>query len=426
MYVEGRYPMVDLSLRGQTEAAHRLLQAGDFLAALAICRRILEAFPRHVQTYLLLAKIYARLGQGELAADLWRRVLSADPENAAAWAGLAQVSAQRGLWDEARRQGELAAELAPGDEEILLELRRLGQAHSVAPSARRQLSRGALARIYLRGQLYGQAVRELRALVTEQPQRWDLRVALAEALWRDDRPEDAEAVCRGILAELPYCLKANLILGQLLLNGARDEEGRACLQRAQALDPENTVAQVLFGARSPLPPRLARLPWREEDAPPLELPYLVDDEEVVAEAVIIEGQARTPAPQAETRGTEAQPAPDAPAPTASGPQTTLPPEQPPTPAGPQAKWSLLDIQIRYVEENPDDAVARLDLARRLRASGQKEQALAHYRYLIEQDYALLGEVIRDLDGQSRLYPDDRATAELLRAARERERCQPKS
>lgn len=413
--------MVDLSLRGQSEAANRLLQAGDLLAALAICRRILEAFPQHVRTYLLLGQIYFHLGQGEVAADLWRRVLSADPENAAAWAGLAKLSAQRGLWDEARRQWALAAELAPGDAEIVQELRRLGQAHGTGPLARRQMSRAALARIYLRGQWYGQAVRELRALVTERPQRWDLRVALAEALWRDTRLADAEAVCRGILAELPYCLKANLILGQILLTGAHDEEGRACLQRAQALDPENTVAQTLFGARSPLPPRLARLPWREEDAPPLELPYLVDDEEVVAEAVIIEGQARTSAPLAAEKTPEA---PQTPAQPVHGPQKAAEQEQQPAPAISQEKLSLLDIQIRYVEENPDDALARLDLARRLRANGKMEQALAHYRYLIEQDYALLAEVIQDLDRQSRLYPDDHAVAALLRVARERERYQP--
>ena len=57
-----------------------------------------------------------------------------------------------------------------------------------------------------------------------------------------------------MLDRQPYCLKANLILGEIWTSSGR-EEGQVYLRRAEALDPESRMASQLFGDASPIPAR---------------------------------------------------------------------------------------------------------------------------------------------------------------------------
>jgi predicted Zn-dependent protease len=145
------------------------------------------------------------------------------------------------------------------------------------------LARPGLAQMWLGQGLYAPAVRELRALLEADPSRYDLQALLAEALWRAGSEKAAAELGEMILVEHPHCLMALLIAGAFWLHSARDAAARRWLLAAQALDPENAVAQELFGARSPLPPRAVRLPWRESDLPPLDLPYGDDEDDLPAE-----------------------------------------------------------------------------------------------------------------------------------------------
>jgi len=288
--------MIDLTVRGYGQEAVRLIRSGQPVAALPLCRRILDAFPKHVQTYGIMGQALFDLGHHDEATDLFRRVLGADPEHTLAHASLSAIYEERGLIDEAIWEMERAFELSPGNREIRRALRRLYNQRSPVPIERIKLTQGALARAYLRGLLYPKAIGELRDVAAKDPNRYDLRVALAEALWHTRRHDQASIVCQGILLDLPNCLKANLILGHIWLNTQRDEEGRALLQRAQSLDPENRVARDMLGTESLLPPRVARLPFRDEDAEDLdpELAYLRDDDDLVVEGTVIEGHVGEP------------------------------------------------------------------------------------------------------------------------------------
>jgi tetratricopeptide (TPR) repeat protein len=234
-------------------------------------------------------------------------------------------------------------------------------------------------------------------------------VALAEALWHDRQYADAEVVCQGILADLPNCLKANLILGQIWLNSQRDEEARALLQRAQELDPENKMAQALFGARSPLPLRTVRLPMTDADAPPVDLPYLADEETDVADNVVEAEAHPSAAPVTQVAPVSAPAQAELPA-----PQEPLAPEE----------LSLWDVEYAYVSEHPGDYAARLDLARKLYSVGAVERALEQYSQLVQGDYEVLPAVARDLNLLVHLYPDSPKLEALLAAVRERARQEP--
>ncbi|MGI5916541.1 MAG: tetratricopeptide repeat protein [Anaerolineae bacterium] len=391
--------MVDLTLRGQYREALQRATTGDPMAALAICRRILETFPRHVATYGVLGRIYLELGDHRTAADLFRRLLSADPEHVLAYVGLAIILEEQGRPEEALWQWERAFELSPGNPEIRKELYRLRGGGRNLPS-RLKPNRAALARAYMRGQLYQKAAGELQVILRRHPRRYDLQAALAESLWHSERLGAAEEICINLLTELPFCLKANLILGQIWLNTEHDARARALLQRAQTLDPENAMARRVLGARSSLPPRIVRLPLRADDMPPLDLPYLQMDDEGKDDDRVIEGARVSAVPLKRPV-----------------PQLGAGPSHVSTPV--RDKLPSLQARIQYVKRHPDDPVGRLALARRYRDIGMLNRALEHYNCLLRRN-ALLEDVARDMESWCRLHPTDEAARALWQRARKSE------
>ena len=244
--------MAEVALQAYENEIDQMIEEARYLEALAHLRHILGQYPRYLGAYYLLGKMLLEAGLPDLAVDMFRRVLNADPEHFLARIGLGLAHERHGQLQAAIWNLQQAFDLAPGDEAIHDELCRLmGQDSGVTPD-HIPMSRAGLARLYLRGGLFNRAVEEFRTLVAENPDRVDLQVALAEAYWRDDQIVLAAEQCQRILDVFPYCLKANLLLGTLLQNSGQESGGRY-LQRAQEVDPENQVAEALFGSSSPWP-----------------------------------------------------------------------------------------------------------------------------------------------------------------------------
>ncbi|MHB0856643.1 MAG: tetratricopeptide repeat protein [Anaerolineae bacterium] len=417
--------MVDLTLRGQTEEAVRLMRAGRLHEAVDQCQRMLRSFPLYIGAYAILGQTSLKLDDVDAAQNLFQRVLGADPESDTAFAGLATIYEQWGQEDDALWHWERALELYPNSGEIRHNVLRLRQectgkgASESGRPARIEMTRAALARAYLRGQIFFKATAELRDLLRSQPLRWDLWVALAESLWRDHQDDEAVQVCETILAELPDCLKANLILGQAWLNTSRQEAGRELLRKAQALEPENATAQSLFGARSPLPPRTPRVPLGHSDAAPLDLPYLLVDDEAPSEPRVIEGR---PTQATSLPWTPRLAAPDVAAieEEAGTPMQTRAGGWSPMGQESEDLLSLIDVRLRYLQEHPEDHFARLELARHYRDGGKIDHAAVQYRHLIQNDFTTLSRVIHDLERLNRLYPGTPALIAALKLANERD------
>jgi len=265
--------MTDIRLQEYVQQVDGLVERGRYDEAFAHLRHILQHYPKFLHAYRLLGKTLLETGQDDAAEEMFQRVLSGDPEDFVARVGLSVIYDRQGDLQRAIWHMERAFELAPDNDVIQEELRRLyGRRDGVVPP-RVMLTRGALARLYARGGLFSRAVETFRSLLTEEPERVDLRVALAEALWNDGQRVQAEEVCLRVLDELPYCLKANLILGEIWTRSGR-EEAQMHLRRAEAVDPENQRAVEVLGDASPLSPREVYLPYLEYGAPeiPVERP----------------------------------------------------------------------------------------------------------------------------------------------------------
>jgi len=248
----------EISLQTYENEIDQLIEQARYLEALAHVRCILGQYPRYVGAYYLLGETMLEVDLPGLAGDMFRRALSANPEHLMARIGLGLAHERSNNLDASIWNLLRALELDPGNNDIGDELCRMyGQRDGLEPDYIPRTPAG-LARLYIRGNRNGRAVTQLRALLDEEPARPDLMTALAEAYWRNEQIVQASDMCQEILDKMPYNCKANLLLGTLWVNGGQ-EEGRVYLQRAQEVDPENTMAEALFGSESLLEPQPVNL-----------------------------------------------------------------------------------------------------------------------------------------------------------------------
>ncbi len=229
--------MADIELRAYVAEIEEMLAAEKNDEAVAHCRHILDYYPKNLAVYRLLGKGLLEQRRFGDAADIFYRVLSVAPDDFVAHVGLAIVGEEEGNLPRAVGHMERAFEAQSNNAAIHAELRRLyGRRDGVEPE-RVWLTRGALARLYIQGGNYAQAVDELQAALQEDPERIDLQVLLAKALWKDEQRIDAVEVCQEVLARLSVCLEINAILYEIWQSTGRDEEAITFWRNVEVVDP---------------------------------------------------------------------------------------------------------------------------------------------------------------------------------------------
>jgi tetratricopeptide (TPR) repeat protein len=229
--------MTEIALRTYTQEIKDLIDHGHFDEAIAHCQHVLETFPRHIETYRLLGKAFLEQGRHGDAADVFQRVLSAVPEDWLSHVAMAIVREDESNLDMAIWHMERAYEVNPSNPTVQQEVRRLrGRRDGVEPPKLR-LTRSALARMYIKGGLYGQAIAEIRSALAEDPDRPDLQTLLASALLDSGAIQEAADICSTLLQKLPYCMEANRVLGLALLLSEKAEDAEKLFQRMESLDP---------------------------------------------------------------------------------------------------------------------------------------------------------------------------------------------
>ncbi|WP_420630500.1 tetratricopeptide repeat protein [Candidatus Leptofilum sp.] len=227
--------MTSILLHEYVEQVETLVDASRLVEAIEHCRHILHHYPRHIDTYRVMGKALLEKQDYDAAADLFLRILGADPNDFISHVGLSIVYQEESQYDQALWHLERAFEIQPYNVAIQGELRQLYAVETETRPGVIPLTRGALARLYMQGELYQQAISELRRILADEPERMDLQVLLAEALWRDDQRIDAEEVCLKVLEELPNCIVLNAILAEIWLQTGRIPEAQKYLKRLHGL-----------------------------------------------------------------------------------------------------------------------------------------------------------------------------------------------
>ncbi|MDE2902546.1 MAG: tetratricopeptide repeat protein [Chloroflexota bacterium] len=229
-----------------SEAAHLAREAlarGDSAQAGAIAERLLAEFASYPPARLVRALLAEQANDSDSALDDLRAVTSVEPTNAEARAAQARLFQRRGDTDRARMAARQAVELVPTDPEVLataLEILNV-EADSLETSA------AVLARVHLNCGWPDLAERHARAAVTESPERVDVRLTLAEALWRLGRLPACEAECRVVADQAEECVRAAVMRAHILSERGRTAEGQELLDRIGRIDPEFREARELLG-----------------------------------------------------------------------------------------------------------------------------------------------------------------------------------
>lgn len=260
--------MAKLSLRDYINEIEDLIERGQNQEAIANCRYLLKLFPKHIDTYRLMGKAFMELRRYTEASDVLHRVLSAIPDDFVSHLGMSIIREDEGNLDAAIWHMERAFEVQPSNPAIQDELRRLyGKRDGVEPPKVR-LTRGALVRMYARGELYPQAIAEARSALAEDSDRVDLEVLLAHIYYLTGKKVEATEICSRIVTKLPFCLEANRILTETLITGAKTEDAKIYQRRVYALDPYATFApgNIFNSEHAPdTAVMVERLIWRPSD-----------------------------------------------------------------------------------------------------------------------------------------------------------------
>lgn len=229
--------MAKISLRSYRNEIDKLIERGQFDEAIGHSKYILKQFPKYIDIYRLLGKAYLETQKYSEAADILQRVLSVIPDDFISQIGMSIITEDEGNLDAALFHMERAFEIQPSNIAVQDELRRLyGRRDGIEPPKVR-LTQGALVRMYLRGELYPQAIAEARAALAENSQRIDLEVILARLYYLSNQKVESIEVCSRLVSRLPYCYEANRILAEVLPSTSRAEDAKTYLQRVIALDP---------------------------------------------------------------------------------------------------------------------------------------------------------------------------------------------
>jgi cytochrome c-type biogenesis protein CcmH/NrfG len=267
--------MAIISLRAYNREIEGMIDNGQLDEAVAHCRHILATFPKHIASYRLLGKAHLEQQRISDATDIFQRVLSAIPDDFISNVGMSIIREDENNLDAAIWHMELAYETQPANIAIQDELRRLfGRRDGLQPPKPR-LTRGALARMYIKGGIYDQAIAELRAAIAEDPNRPDLQLLLAQMFFQTSQRVEAVDTCVTILKKMPLCLEANRILAISLPEAENSEAVKNSRQIVVSMDPYYAFAepesissdQVSEGAVN-----IERLDWKSglqiAEAPP--------------------------------------------------------------------------------------------------------------------------------------------------------------
>lgn len=229
--------MARISLRSYNREIENLIERGQIEEAIAHSKNILKQYPKHIETYLLLGKAFLESQRYSEASDILQRVLSVVPDDFVAQLGMSIIREDEANLDAAIWHMERAYEVQPFNRAVQDELRRLYGRRDGAEPPRVRLTRGSLVRMYARGELFPQAIAEIRAALAEDPHRLDLMVLLARMYFLAGQKVESAEIASSLISKLPYCMEANRILMDILPGTNRAEEAQGFKRRVYDLDP---------------------------------------------------------------------------------------------------------------------------------------------------------------------------------------------
>jgi len=218
---------------------------GDYDAAARAASWGIESFPDAAVFHRLRGTALVALGVNEEAKANLNHALSVDPLDHEALVTLSRLEEVEGDLYTAAEHLLTAWEHDPANGMLRSDLtHRLARLYG--SEGYLQYTRPALAALYVRNAYPERAAREYAAALAEQPTRVDLRLASVLARWRLGALTEATDGCVMLLDEQPQLVRARWALADALARRGRGEEARAHARHAALLDPDGAIARDLI------------------------------------------------------------------------------------------------------------------------------------------------------------------------------------
>ena len=229
--------MTTITLRQYYREIESLIHNGQAASAEAHCRYILGVHPKAVAVHRLLGNTLIEKMDYSSGDEAYLQVLASIPDDIIAHIGLSVIREANGNLEAAGWHMQHAVEIQPANEILQADLRRLlSQGEGIVPP-KIPLTRGSLARMYLLGGLYDQAIAELDAALADEPERIDLQCLLVQVYRQAGMIEQAAEKAESVLEKLPDCLEGNLVMYLAAIKGDSSADLNLYRLRLAALDP---------------------------------------------------------------------------------------------------------------------------------------------------------------------------------------------
>ena len=228
--------MAKITLRAYNREIETMLDRGQVDEVAAHCLHILKSHPKHLDTYRLLGKAYLEMKKYGDAVDIFSRVLVCAPSDFVSHVGMGIIRDEENKLDDAIWHMERAFETQPSNAAVQSELQRLYASRDGSAPPRIRMTRGALAQMYLKGELYPQAISEIKNVLAEDPGRSDMSALLAKAHYKSGQKTEAAEAASSLLRRYPYCYDANAVLVEIF-SADKPDNVQVYRQRVVELDP---------------------------------------------------------------------------------------------------------------------------------------------------------------------------------------------
>jgi tetratricopeptide (TPR) repeat protein len=227
------------------------IEAGDLARARQVCGWILSTRPDNLQTVLLLAEVDLEEHQYRAASVGFERVLHGDPEAYLAYAGLGIAYDHLNKPAGAVAWYTRALDLDPANAEIRRERDRLFEIAYPGRMTPTGMSRFSMGRSLFQSGFRDEGVARFKSALAAHPDRIEIRLGLAEALWAMAKSNAARELCQEIVQIEPRAVKANALLACIAAEAGELAQGKRFLRDVHAQDPEGFIAGDII-LQSPL------------------------------------------------------------------------------------------------------------------------------------------------------------------------------
>jgi len=229
--------MVDIPLRAYQRKIESLIEENDIEKAIFQSGLLIKQFPKNIQSWQCLSKALLQKQEFELAERVFDIILNIEVDDFVSHIGKSIAAENRALLEDAIAHMFRAFEIQPTNEGLQNEIKRLIKKKDGIEPNKIHLTRGALIKMYLRGELYEQALSEARIGIQEHPDKIDFQITLAESSLKTGDYMKAIDTCIAILNKLPYCRRANEIMVELLNQSIEENIAEIYVKRLTELDP---------------------------------------------------------------------------------------------------------------------------------------------------------------------------------------------